>query len=322
MSDGSKTELLKNFVKKGEAPPKPFVLPMICTVAAKAEGVAPEQFLLNATKLSNTLKRVYQYYRYDGILAYCCNHVESEVLGCSVERQCFPTKVTVQGDASPLDDIIPLEKVPYAMIARDVVQRLRITVRDQQLLSVAFSGMMKLAELCFGQTSDAALESASTALLKLGQFFCQGGANIVFFIEDSPGPDGAYPEEWWRNFRQVAKVITYHEALPAVLMRIDNAEAANSLLVKAEDFLPCFVCDDIGLFEQIMDGLPADRPFGIGFSLDALLGNDLTRLKDAVDRRRDRIVLFTTSEEIPYDRFQPDLLQKVAWVLDEISKFQ
>jgi len=319
MSDGSKTELLKNFVKKGEVPPKPFVLPMICTVAAKAEGIAPEQFLLSATKLSNTLKRVYQYYRYDGILAYCCNHVESEVLGCNVERQCFPTKVTVHGDTSPLDDITPLEEVPYAMLARDVVQRLRITVRDQQVLSVALSGMMKLAKLCFGQTSDAALESASTALLKLGQFFCQEGANIVFFIEDSPGPDGAYPEEWWRNFRQVAKVLMYHEALPAVLLGVENAEAANSLLFRAEDFLPCFICDDSGSFVQIMDELLAGKAFGIGFGLDILLSDNLTQLKDAISRHKDRIVLFTSSEEIPYDRFQPDLLQKVSGALDEIS---
>ena len=302
-------------------PSKPFVLPMIWTIAAKAEGVVPEQFLLNATKLSNTLKRVYQYYRYDGILAYCCNHVESEVLGCSVERSCFPAKVTVQKDASPFGDMVPLEKLPYAMIARDVVQRLRIMVRNQQLLSVTFSGMMKLAKLCFGQTSEAALESASTALLKLGQFFCQGGANIVFFIEDNPDPNSAYPDEWWKNFRQVAKVICYYEALPAVLLRADNSETANNILLQAEDFLPCFVCDEIGSFSQIMGGLPVGRPFGIGFSLDALLGNDLAQLKNAVDRHRDRIVVFTTSEEILYDRFQPDLLQKVARALDEISKF-
>ena len=100
MSDGSKTELLKDFVKKGEVPSKPFVLPMIFSVAAKAEGIAPEQFLLNATKLSNTLKRVYQYYRYDGILAYCRNHLESEILGCTVDRSCFPARISMQGEAS------------------------------------------------------------------------------------------------------------------------------------------------------------------------------------------------------------------------------
>jgi len=321
MSGGSKTELLKNFVKKGELPSRPFVLPMICTIAAKAEGVSPEQFLLNATKLSNTLKRVYQYYKYDGILTYCCNHVESEILGCSVERSCFPAKVSIQGDASPLDEIFPIEKLPYAMIAKDVVQRLRITVRDQQLLSVAFSGMMKLAGRCFGQTSEDALESASTALLKLSQFFCQAGADLVFFIEDNPASDGTYPGEWWRNFRQVAKVVTYHEALPVVVLRVGNGEAAKNVLLQTEDFIPCFVCDDLGSFVQIIDELPAGKPFGIGFSLDILLGDNLAQLKDAVGRHKDRVVLITTSDEIPYDRFEPDLLQKVGCALDEISKF-
>jgi hypothetical protein len=321
MSGETKTELLKNFVKKGELPSRPFILPMICTIAAKAEGVSPEQFLLNATKLSNTLKRVYQYYKYDGILTYCCNHVESEILGCSIERSCFPAKVSIQGNASPLDEIVPIEKLPYAMIAKDVVQRLRITVRDQQLLSVAFSGMMKLASRCFRQTSEDALESASTALLKLSQFFCQAGADIVFFMEDSPAPDGTYPGEWWRNFRQVAKVITYHEALPVVVLRVGNGEAAKNVLLQAEDFLPCFVCDDLRSFLQISDELPAGKPFGIGFSLDILLGDNLAQLKDAAGRHKDRVVLITTSDEIPYDMFEPDLLQKVARALDEISKF-
>ena len=321
MSGETKTELLKNFVKKGELPSRPFILPMICTIAAKAEGVSPEQFLLNATKLSNTLKRVYQYYKYDGILTYCCNHVESEILGCSVERSCFPAKVSIQGNASPLDEIVPIEKLPYAMIAKDIVQRLRITVRDQQLLSVAFSGMMKLASRCFRQTSEDALESASTALLKLSQFFCQAGADIVFFMEDSPAPDGTYPGEWWRNFRQVAKVITYHEALPVVVLRVGNGEAAKNVLLQAKDFLPCFVCDDLRSFLQISDELPAGKPFGIGFSLDILLGDNLAQLKDAAGRHKDRVVLITTSDEIPYDMFEPDLLQKVARALDEISKF-
>jgi hypothetical protein len=321
MSDGSKTELLKNFVKKGEVPSKPFVLPMIFSVAAKAEGIAPEQFLLNATKLSNTLKRVYQYYRYDGILTYCCNHLESEILGCSVERSCFPAKVSIHVDASPLDEIVRLEELPYAMIAKDVIQRLRITIRDQQLLAVAFDGMMKLASFCFGQTSEAALETASAALLKLGQFFCQAGADIIFFIEDSPVPDGTYPSEWWRNFRQVAKVIIYHEALPVLILRVANGATAKSILLEAEDFLPCLICDDLGLFLQIINELPAGKPFGIGFSLDILLGNDLPQLKDVVRQHKDRVVLLTTSDEIPYERFEPDLLQKVARALDEISKF-
>jgi hypothetical protein len=320
MSDGSRRALLKDFVKKREVPSKPFVLPMIFSVAAKAEGIAPEQFLLNATKLSNTLKRVYQYYRYDGIMAYCRNHLESEILGCTVDRSCFPASISMQGEASLRDEIAPIEGLPYAVIAKDVFQRLRITVRDQQLLSVAFQGMMKLARLCFGQISDATLETASAGLLKLAQFFCQSGADVIFFMEDDPALDGSFPNEWWRNFRQVAKVIVYHEALPVLMFRIGNGVAAKTVMLQAEDFLPGFICDDIELFLQITDELPVGKPFGVGFSLDILLGKDLARLKDAVGQRKDSIVLLTTSDEIPYERFQPDLLQEVARALDEISK--
>jgi len=320
MSGGSKTELLKAFVKKGEVPSKPFVLPMISSIAAKAEGIAPEQFLLNATKLSNTLKRVYQYYRYDGILSYCRNHLEAEILGCTVERSCFPAAVSLQGDASLCGEIAPIEGLPSAAIAKDVIQRLRITVRDQQLLAVAFDGMMRLASFCFGQTSEATLESASAALLKLGQFFCQAGADIIFFIEDGPALDGTYPIEWWRNFHQVTKVIVYHEALPVLMLRVGNGVAARTVMLQAEGFLPCFVCDDLESFSQIMNELPTDKPFGIGFTLDILLGKDLMRLKDAVGQHKDRIVLLTTSDEIPYESFQPDLFQEVARALDEIAK--
>jgi hypothetical protein len=66
--------------------------------------------------------------------------------------------------------------------------------------------------------------------------------------------------------------------------------------------------------------LPVGKPFGVGFSLDMLLGKDLPRLKEAVGQRKDSIVLLTTSDEIPYERFQPDLLQEVARALDDISK--
>ena len=320
MSGGSKTELLKAFVKKGEVPSRPFVLPMISSIAAKAEGIAPEQFLLNATKLSNTLKRVYQYYRYDGILSYCCNHLEAEILGCTVERSCFPAAVSLQGDASLCGDVAQIQDLPYAAIAKDVIQRLRITVREQQLLAVALDGMMKLARVCFGQISEATMESASTALLKLGQFFCQAGADIIFFMEDAPALDGTYPIEWWRNFRQVAKVIVYHEALPVLMVKVDNSAAAKTVVLQAEGFLPCFICDDLESFSQIMNKLPTDNPFGIGFKLDTLLGKDLMGLKDAVGQHKDRIVLLTTSDEIPYEGFQPDLLQEVARALDVISK--
>lgn len=313
-----KRDILKNFLKNGEQPLKPFVFPMIFGVAAKAEGLPPETFLLNATKLSNALRRIYQYHSYDCILTYFCNHLEEELVGCRVDRSSYPPSVQSFGGSAAFPVITDVDALPYGAIVKDVIQRLKIVIQGQQLLAGAILGPMKLASFVSDKGSEPDLETTALAILKLSQWLCQAGMDVIFFVEDVPPHRSDLFEEWWKNFYQIAKVIVFHEVLPVLMISTAEKTELDAIMEHVKGFLPCFICDDVETFSGTLDGLTLKEPFGIAVGLDTLLSPDVKGLKGIVAEHRDKITLLTTSGEIPYDGFEPGVLQEVADALKNI----
>ncbi|HDM75336.1 MAG TPA: hypothetical protein ENG51_02575 [Deltaproteobacteria bacterium] len=312
-----KREVIKEFLKNGEKPSRPLVFPMIFSISAEAEGMSPATFVLDATKLSNALRRIYQYHSYDCILCYFCNYLEIEIMGASVDRSAYPPTVRSLPQNLSSQAIIEADDLAYGRIVKDVIQRLRILVGERQLLVSAILGPMKLMSALSKNVSDTDLESTAFGVQKLAQWFCQAGIDIIFFMEDVPFNQSGLFDEWLWNFNQIVKLIVFHEVLPVLMVDVNRAaDEVKSLIKSVKSFLPCFICDDIESFSRSLDIIRPTTPFGIGLSLQMLLKQDVKDLKRIMRQYSDKIMLLTTSEEIGFDTFR----LKDLWTISDLLK--
>ncbi len=314
-----KKDTIKNFLKGGHMPAKPLVCPIIFHIAAKVEGIAPQEFLMNATKVSNTLRTIAQYHNCDCIFTYFCNHIEEEAVGCVVERSTFPPKIEVLSKSLAYPKASEINKIPYATIVKDIIQRLKIVTRGQSLLAIAIWGPMKLAKFISKTISDYDLEIATLTILNISKWFCQSGVDIIFFIEDESYLQNSLTSDWLYDFHQISKLIAFHEALPVLMVPTYNENGLHTIneYVKG-DYLPCFVCENTEKISMLLDNSIITKPVGISIPVETLLDGNLKGFKDIMAKYKNKILLITTSDEIPYDNFEPKKLKEVIKNLKSI----
>ena len=314
-----KKDVLREFLKKGSMPIKPFVFPVIFSISAEVEGMSAPPFLLDATKVSNALRRIYQYHSYDCILCYFCNSLEEEIIGAEVDRSVFPPIVSdLDGNLLSVESFDP-DDLKYGRIVKDVIQRLKITVGDRQLLASGFLGPIKLGRRVTENISYTDLEVIASAIQKLAQWFCQSGVDMIIFVEDIPFGKGELFEEWEWNFSQIVKLVIFHEALPVLMIKVaDKVEHVKTLLQRVEGLLPCFVCDDIEKFSRALKEIQLESPFGLAFSLELLSSGNTMELRRMIKQYKDRIMLLTTSEEIAFGVHKAKDLQAISDSLNQI----
>ncbi len=314
-----KKDILRKFLKKGTMPIKPFVFPMIFSISAEVEGMSAPPFLLDATKVSNALRRIYQYHSYDGILCYFCNSLEEEIIGAEVDRSVFPPIVSaLDGNLLSVESFDP-DDLEYGRIVKDIIQRLKITVGDRQLLVAGLVGPIKLGRRVIENISYTDLEVIASAIQKLAQWFCQSGVDMIIFVEDVPFGKGELFEEWEWNFSQIVKLVIFHEALPILMIKAEEgADQLKSLLQNTENLLPCFSWDNIENLSKTLEVIQPERAFGLALDLQTLLTGNPVGLNEIVKKYKDRIMLLTTSEEISPGTYKARDLQIIE---DSLNKF-
>ncbi len=269
-------------------------MPLIFTLAAKLEDVPLSNFVVNPTKIANSLAAIYQRLRPDGVTCYYDLFLVAEALGCQLDLSTSPPA---------LDR--PTRETGRLPIALEVVHRLLGTLRNGPALVIGLPGPLRVAQQLFGQDvlrelaagDDDTLDSFETLVeitLSVAQAFCLAGAHLLYFdeldvpVEFLPG--------WQEMMVAVWKTVRFHGALPVLStpQALQFEDPANAPLL-------------------CLKPAPGDQAplSGMPFAL-ALPAVEETFPDVSPWLRAKECVLMTTDGEIPYQLEIQKLQQHVA----------
>ena len=173
-------------------------MPLIFTLAAKLEDVPLSNFVVNPTKIANSLAAIYHRLRLDGVTCYYDLFLVAEALGCQLNLSSSPPtlerptrETALKMLQQPPGDVKQRGRLPVAL---EVVHRLLGTLRNGPVLVIGLPGPLRVAQQLFGQDvlrelaagDDDALDSFETLVeitLSVAQAFCLAGAHLLYFNE-------------------------------------------------------------------------------------------------------------------------------------------
>ncbi len=213
---------------QGQPPARRLFVPLIFTLAAKLEDVPLSNFVVNPTKIANSLAAIHQHLRLDGVTCYYDLFLVAEALGCQLNLSTSPpalyrpTRETALKMLQQRGDVKQRGRLPVAL---EVVHRLRGTLRNSPALVIGLPGPLRIAQQLFGQDAlrelaegdDDALDSFETLIeitLSVAQAFCLAGTHLLYFDElDVPVEFLAI---WQETMVAVWKTVRFHGALPVL----------------------------------------------------------------------------------------------------------
>src|SRR5439155_652409 len=280
---------------QGQPPARRLFVPLIFTLAAKLEDVPLSNFVVNPTKIANSLAAIYQRLRPDGVTCYYDLFLVVEALGCQLNLSTSPpalerpTTETALKMLQQRGDVKQRGRLPVAL---EVVHRLRGTLRHSPALVIGLPGPLRVAQQLFDQDvlrelaegDDDALDSFETLVeitLSVAQAFCLAGTHLLYFDElDVPLE---FLPNWEEMMVALWKTVRFHGGLPVL-------STPHSLRLGDQANAP-LICLKPALYEQA--ALP-EMPFALALPA---LGEPLPDVSRWIQARRCALVI--TDGEIP-----------------------
>jgi hypothetical protein len=252
-------QILKGLLQ-GALPPRPLFLPIVFSLGAKVENLPLRAFLCNATKITNSLRQIRTHLRSDGVACYFDPFLEAEALGATLRYSAEDQPPTLRWPHVAEPGELPenlrspedAAKSPRLSVAVEVIQRVKLLLRDEPLLCAGVSGPFTLgAQLLTLRPadappredfSDAALELAAVTITQIASKFVEAGANVIFIQENIfPVLSAEHCEAWAASLAPAFNIIRFYQALPVLLLRDPISFAANREVVYARSW-DCVLC--------------------------------------------------------------------------------
>ena len=294
---------------EGKPPARRLFMPLIFALAAKLEDISLSNFVVNPTKIANSLVAVYQRLRPDGVTCYFDLFLIAEALGCRLDwNTSLPTFERPTREAAlkmlrqPPGEVKQRGRLPVGL---EVVHRVQGTLRNGPALVVGLPGPLRVAQQLFGQGvlrelaegEDDALDSFETLVeiaLSVARAFCLAGTHLLYF-DELDVPAGFLPD-WETAMVALWKTVRFHGALPVLStpQPLQFEDPANGPLLCLKP-LP-----------DEQEPLP-EMPFALALPTMGETFPDVSRWM-----RAKQCALVTTDGEVPYQLGIQKLEQRVA----------
>lgn len=222
---------IKAFLR-GEPPSRPLLMPIIFSLGSRLENVTPRDFLSNPTKIANALRQIRSVLKVDGLACYFDPFLEAEALGCTLNwlpdgstglvRPQFSDVEELRQKLYSPDKLPTMGRIP---VASQVLQRLKVMLKDEPALMVGVTGPLTLAaQLSAGSDGDVShplpdlLEFAAQVTAGVSRTLVEAGADVVFIVERGLRELSAEACDSWASLlAPIINVIRFYEALPVLL---------------------------------------------------------------------------------------------------------
>jgi hypothetical protein len=303
------SRLIVKALIEGKPPDRRLFMPLIFALAAKLEDVPLSNFVINPTKMANSVVAVYQRLRPDGVTCYFDMFLIAEALGCRLDWSTSPlTFESPTREAAltmlrqPPSEVKLRGRVPVAL---EVVHRVQGTLHSGPALVVGLPGPLRVAQQLFGQNvlrelvegEDDALDSFETVVeivLSVARAFCLAGTHLLYFDElDVPTE---FMPDWETAMVALWKTVRFHGALPLL-------STPKALQLEDPSNGPLFCLKPV---QDEQERLP-EMPFALALPTVGETFPDVSRWL-----RAKQCALVTTDGEIPYRLKIQKLQQHVA----------
>lgn len=199
----------------------PLFVPLVYALAAKVEGVSPEELVAEAGLLTRSLSALHAALGTDGIVCTVDAGLIAEACGSQLDWSSYPPTVR---SAPSREALVPeqVEEVldhPRFGVALEATHRLSISQPDAAQVA-ALPGPLALVDQLVGHRSVADHtpigEFIAQLLVGATRRFCEQGSHVIIVSEDDPGPEP--PDVWEDSLTTVARVARFHQALPVLLV--------------------------------------------------------------------------------------------------------
>ncbi|RAQ94032.1 uroporphyrinogen decarboxylase family protein [Thermogemmatispora tikiterensis] len=212
---------------QGRPPARRLFVPLIFRLAAYLEQLPLSTFLVNPTKIANSLVALHRRLQTDGITCYFDPLLLVEALGCRLRWQAdtatYERPTRSVGNALlhlPPEEITQRGRVPVAL---EVVRRVQGTVGAGPVLLIGLPAPLRSAQQIFGPEIIAALAAAEDEALEsfealvaitlaLARACCLAGAHLLYF--DEVAVPANFLGAWEAALEALWKTVRFHGALP------------------------------------------------------------------------------------------------------------
>jgi Uroporphyrinogen decarboxylase (URO-D) len=264
---------------RGDAPPRPLLMPIIFSLGSKVENLPLPQFLCNATKITSALRQIRSVLQVDGLTCYFDPLLEAEALGCKVawSAQGVPA-LEKPATGSLREHLKPPESLPQQgriPMACEVIRRLRAILKDEPALMVGVTGPFALAAQL--RASHAAanptplpaedVEFAAEVVLSVSKAYLEAGTDVILLAEECAGEPTAETCEWWASLIEPAgNLIRFYEALPVLLLK-DATRLSGAFSAILDNTQSWFLCPALEQDEPKCRNLISSRSGTMGLAL-------------------------------------------------------
>jgi hypothetical protein len=252
-------QMVKALVR-GETLARPLLLPVAFSLGSRLENLPLRDFLENPTKIANALRQIRSTLKIDGVTCYWDPLLEVEALGGKVEWKSDGSRTLIAANAGGINSdglrqIVEaaggISKIGRVRVAVEVLQRLKVMLKDEPALMVRVTGPHTLARQLTASSNpspssspDDMLEFAADVTASLVRGYLEAGADVVFLAESALPTKSAGDFERWRTLLDpVVNVIRFFESLPVLLF--EDAISSQDLEVVRGHSWDCAMCLDL-----------------------------------------------------------------------------
>ncbi len=231
----------------GEAPPRPFLVPFVFSLAAKLEGMPLRGFLSNPTKICNGLRQIHRHLQLDGITCYFDPLLEADALGCLLDwdgdsvRLSRPSQMdTVEENLAAPETLPGKGRLP---IACEVFRRLRTMMANGPALMARVTGPYTLAaQLKENSANDSDLiASCAEVAMVVSRSFLEAGAHVVFVSEAClPELTSDKCQTYGELLEPIVNIVRFYDAMP--VLQLGSFVDQRTVESLAGFGLQCVVC--------------------------------------------------------------------------------
>jgi hypothetical protein len=313
-------------VKKERLKKGGLFIPLIFSFGAALEDMPLKEFLRDATKLSNTLRTLQNYFQVDGIVCYADTTVLAESLGCRLSNDRYPQVVEPLG-RFPEDFEARLAELPQVgrvATAIEVTKRLNILLPDSILLCLV-PGPVTLASQLIGRPSvellnhREILEMAAKASLILTKALGDGGIDIVVIREETlPLLDEETTKILSRCYAPIWNTAEFYDLSPLLMIGEFLPENTDRLhkLVDSIVFPADNVPETLHKAKKLSFALPVSLLEKDHEEIEAFLAKK--GISDAAEASR--LFLVTTDHEVPKSIHKEFMIKGIQTIRDLLKK--
>lgn len=235
MRPGSPAQVLQQAATGGTAQ-RPLLAPLVSAVAGELQGLGPEEFLRDTTKLSNAVRDLARSLKVDVAVAEFGTLWDAETIGLTLDWSGgFPPRPKGELPACQPADFAGSGRGPVVI---EAVRRLSGLLGDRAIVGAGVTGPARLSRLARGKVSP---EEAAELILPAVRLLCEAGARLIWVVEEPEPPED--PDALADAMVPVWQSVAFYQGMGALHLAGD-ADGWGPFVAQGGPYLTCFDPDD------------------------------------------------------------------------------